>query len=496
MKTLQHTVIQKALLIFLLLCLNKLGIFVTGGEEQYLALAKQWIAPDWIPNSFTFGEPPGTRLLFQLITGPVMVAMDFVTAMFLLRMANFALIAIPIALIFERMKFNLIETFTLAQFLIMGPQCFFGGEWIFNNVEPKSFAYVFVFFGLHEIMRERLRTAAVLFAIATCFHLLVGGWLFISVSIGLLLHYSWRRLIPYAVIYTGCVLPIVIYVMSGYFGDAAVETDVNLNWVYCYHRLPNHLGIFRDFSYFLSKHAIGVFIAMLATGFVLWHRRSLSGTHARLNTIVLVILAINLCFVLVALADHVFLNNSGGLLLKSYPFRSNSIGYFLFILLLYIFLKKKLSNKKWMPQFAKTMIALFIGLTVLFTFFNVRRSFDSFRDPAFDTMAVYIKEHTDRTARITILDSDQIGMVYNSFTRKAERENFFVHKFVPYQKDKLLEWYQREQALQKLNDDVEFFSTFLKRYRTDYLLTKVARSHEKLNKVWSVEDYILYAVTE
>lgn len=483
---------NRVLLIFLILCVNKLGFYVTGGEEQYLAMAKQFFDPGWVPGSFTLTEAPGAQLLFQAIIGPFMAVLDFVQAVFLLRLINFALIAIPLGLIFDKAKFNLIETFALVQFLVIGPQSFLGGEWMIMSFEPKSVAYIFLFYSLYYLLESRYTRSVVFLAICTYFHLLVGGWFFIAVAIGILLHGQFTQRIRYLMIYVIAVIPLLAYVLYGYLHHMPASTGINLDWVYCYYRLPNHLGIFKDVQYFLSHHAFGVLATAGAFTFCLYRQRHLTGIWRKMNHLVIILLATHLVFVVIAFADHVFLDNSGGILLKTYPFRSSSIAYFMFILLLYAYLREKFSGHPSRKLIGNTLVAILIVLGILFSLSNVRRSIDSFRDPAFDEMAAYINKRTPEDAVFII--PDDIGMMETSFIRKAERDRFVIFKFVPYHKDKLLEWYTRLQERGKLRDDPAYITHLSREYGVDYLLSDKEYGIDALEVIYRNHKYSLYEV--
>ena len=64
-------------------------------------MAKQFINPEWISNSFTLTEFAGTRIAFQLIVGTLLQWVDFETMAFYGRLLNFALISIPLAMLFK-----------------------------------------------------------------------------------------------------------------------------------------------------------------------------------------------------------------------------------------------------------------------------------------------------------------------------------------------------------------------------------------------------------
>lgn len=57
------------LLILILSILNFLGFTLQGGEEQYLAFARQFMDHSWMPDSFTLNQPAGGNLIFQVIAG-------------------------------------------------------------------------------------------------------------------------------------------------------------------------------------------------------------------------------------------------------------------------------------------------------------------------------------------------------------------------------------------------------------------------------------------
>ncbi|MDX1479929.1 MAG: hypothetical protein R3301_19605, partial [Saprospiraceae bacterium] len=373
-------------------------------------------------------------------------------------------------------------------------QCFFGGEWIYESFEPKTVAYIFVFWGLYYWMSERWRQSLLCLAGATYFHLLVGGWTVIALGVHALLSRQllrrWREFGLYGIV----ILPILGYVLYGSLKNAPTDAPVNLDWVYVYYRLPNHLGIFRSIDYFLQAHAAGVMIGILAYVYAWWRHHRLAGLARRINHLILIVLTINLAFVLVAFADHLLLDNSGGLLLKIYPFRSNSLAYFLFVLLLFDQLRAFVRRHARRRLISRSVVLLFLLLTCLFAFFNIRRSFDSFRDPAFDQMARDIDRITERDAVVALMDLGPSGVMYNSFSRKANRENFSVFKFVPYQRDKLYAWYMRTLDLQMLWRDPDHSINLQDIYGVDYVLSRGQLTSSHLTLHHDNGTYFLYNI--
>lgn len=96
-----------SLTIFLVLCINFLLLPISGGENQYLSFAKQFMDPTWIPNSFSLTEFPGTRLIFQYVFGYPLQFLEFDLCTMLFRIFNFALVSVPLAKIFKHFKLKL-----------------------------------------------------------------------------------------------------------------------------------------------------------------------------------------------------------------------------------------------------------------------------------------------------------------------------------------------------------------------------------------------------
>ncbi len=203
--------------ILALLVINFLAFSLAGGEEQYLGFTAQWSDPNWIVNSFSFTEFAGTRLVFQWITAPFVSFFGIETAAYVLRFLNFAAIALPISLLFKRMNYSwLVSLVALQCFFILG-QSFFGGEWIIKTYEPKSIAYIFVFFAIYYFSIEDYIKCSIHLVLATYFHFLVGGWVLILLGIILLTRKEWIPSVKALSIYILLLSPFIIYLFQCYF---------------------------------------------------------------------------------------------------------------------------------------------------------------------------------------------------------------------------------------------------------------------------------------
>jgi hypothetical protein len=484
---------NSGLLIFLILCTNKLGFKLAGGEEQYLAMAKQFVNPNWIPNSFTLNEFAGTRIVFQWIVGFFLQFFEFEWVTFFARLLNFAWTSIPLALLFKRLNIGYAGVFIVTQLFVMSDQSFLGYEWIFRSFEPKSIAYIFLFYGLVNVLDEKYNRAALFLALSTLFHILVGGWFVLTLGLFLLFNKGWKTAFTMGGLYLLMLLPFAAYLFYGYFLNPAPVTDINLDSVYVYERLPHHLGIFKSLDYFVKDHLTGVIISVLAFGLGMWWLKKKQGKQKVLVQLMLIMLGINLFFVIVAWIDYQFMNSSGGLGLKFYPFRTNSLAMFILFILLFQSIHAFLKPQSFYVWTARIVTALVVLLGVVQWINNIKFHLKA-DDLAFDEMALYINENTEPETVFTILGVPYNSDLFSSFSRKAERENFFVHKFVAAEKFKLLEWKQRKTAYNQLRKDISYAEELKDPYALDYVLSQKAFTESSLQLVYQNSDYYLYKI--
>jgi hypothetical protein len=489
---LDHPAKWHIILVFVVIVLNKLGIDVRGGEEQYLAFAKQFTNPDWIPDSFTYTEFPGSRLVFQWIVGPVMQVMSFEAATVLFRSLSFALIAVPIGLILKRLNVTLLLSFVFIQMFVMSTQNLVGGEWIIRNFEPKAVAYAFVFFGIYALIQKRYLWIAIYLAIATYFHVLVGAWIILLIGLHLLIEKKVQDGVKMGLLYAVILAPFIWYLFTGYMVDVPAS-KYDLDNIYCYYRLPNHLGIWKTTEYFMKSNFYDMLILIGIVFSAFWWFKKLDERYRPLARIMLMAFAINLIYIGVAAMDHFAFENSGGFGLKYYPFRTNSIGMFvLFILLAGLLLKHVLARYPH-PRIKQGLFVLSLILLISQLVNNVNRSQNHMDlNPDFSKLVTYIKAETPQDACFLILQPTSHKKEYISFGRMAERENFIVPKFVSAERGKLSEWYRRERIQRALSSKPEGVVAYSKRENFTYLVTDNVRAD--LTLIHHTESYYLYAL--
>jgi hypothetical protein len=480
------------LLVFLTICVTRLGIDLSGGEEQYLGFARHFFDPDWIPGSFTITEYPGTRLLFQWIVGPLLAIVDFEIFTFFARLINFFLLSIPLTLILRHLKIGLAETFVLIQLFVMSEQNLFGGEWMIKTFEPKSIAYIFVFYGIHNLLIKQYRQVAVFFSLATFFHVLVGGWILLGILLVWAFSKKWKTAFFTGLIYGLLCLPFAVYLFYGYFMPDPDLGSVNTDWVYCYYRLSKHLGIFYYPEFFMSTHFLGIVLTLLAlVATKILKNKTKDLARIQLANLALVFFCLNILFVGIAYIDHAVLNNAGSLGLKYYPFRSNSIACFFLLLLIFLWIRDSFSTAKIFKPIVRSILAVVIVLGVIQGINNVKRSLR--QDVAFEEMTDFILKNTDNHAVFGLIGGGKTNKIYWSFMRKTERENFSETKFIPADKKKMVQWYSRNVDHIRMNNKPEVFPEVAEKHHLQYLLADRDLSGPHLTLIYSIGGYNLYS---
>ncbi|NOZ46700.1 MAG: hypothetical protein GXO79_07940 [Chlorobi bacterium] len=489
--------VNPVFIIFSILCINKLSYDAFGGEEQYLALAREFINPDWIPGSFHLTEFAGTKLFFQLLIGPLLQIIDFNVFVFFARLISFLLLSIPLSKIFKHLQLNNVLVFIIIQLFLIGHQAFVGGEWIFKGFEPKTIAYIFVFYAFYYLMKNRFTKSIIFSAIGAYFHILVGGWFFVLTMVYLLFAKSnFKELLKYGFLFILILLPFSVYLYLGIFQGRTTEINgVNLNWIYCYYRLPHHLGIFRDTDFFMNHSFYGVLISAFFLVVGVFIAPYVKNKKIKfLNTINIIILSILLFFVLVALADKLFFNCTCKLLLKYYPFRLGALSKLFIYTEVIVLLNNLLSEKKYFAYSLNFVFSAILIVTLFNGINNVKKTILSRVDIAFDEMTNFIKYNTDHRAVFIITGLNTGSYTYITFTRKAERENYAVNKFVPAGTEKLYFWYKRQQNSYKVRKNINFLFELAKTDKIDYVMSANTLKNDRLSMVYHNSKYYLYKI--
>jgi hypothetical protein len=482
--------VHPVFVLFFVILLNRLHLPLSGGEEHYLSFALQQYDPSWIPNSFTYTEFPGTRLLFQTLTGFFVHQFGFMATAIAGRLIVFVFIGFPLARLFRLFQLNNLTILIIVQGFLLTNQSFFADEWILRTFEPKAPAYVFLFWALLFFMFRQYLLMAVALAFSAWFHLLVGGWCMVGVMLVMILsRVPFKQWVSAGVLFAAMLLPLIWYLWPVLMEQVA--SGEKMNQVYVYFRLKHHLGLFDSYAYFVQKHLAGVIVAFLVLLVqpLLFKRlrNPMSRTLVLLNG---TFLALALVFVLLAWIDMQFLDKAGSMGLTYYPFRMMSVSLFLTIVLGVVFLKEHCSGfSRWVKYLAG------IALTIL-----VVRSVVNIRDLAEDLKPDHAMEALVNAAQMVSEPGDVFLLLHpgypveTSFGRLSQREPYVVFKYVPAGGAKLAEWHRRIGIVESLENDPSGIHPLALQEGIQFVFSRYPVTNSLMELCWHSSSYYLYRV--
>ncbi len=447
--------------LLVLIYANFLTFQLTGNEELYLGLAKHFMDKEWLPGSFSFNQPFGTRWPYQLCTGFLLQFLSFEPVAFIGRLLLLGLMVFPITRIAKSLKISNFSLLVATGLFIIIHQSFFAHSAIFSGFEPGLCARLFILVSIMYYLERKWMTCFFVGALAVYWHVLAGGWMMAIMGISMLFEnektYKKLKALGIGMILT---FPYLLYLASTSLFNAPVKINsVGLDWIYVYYRNPHHLGLFKNLSYFVSEHLPGVIWLIVAFVLVVLAIKNVKTSTLRSALlIVLVCFSINLFFVLVAAVDH------QGHLLKFYPFRSQTFGVFMLMLLGVGFLFKTITVKK--------LPVLYTGAFIMLLFFSgaslAKGVYKSIwqSNASYNELVDFVKENTVPSDIIAF--NNKASTVTLSFSRKTDRKRLAVFKFVPAGGELLYDWYERlmekEKAFNTLN-----FEDLKQKYGVDYV---------------------------
>ena len=473
--------------LFILFAANFLTFVPDANEEVYLQVSKQYINPQWIPNSFNLTEFAGARVLYVYLSGFLLEWTSFEMVTFTGRLFIIFWLSWSMSALLKKTTIPNTYTLFLLQIIFFSHQSLFGGENFLLGFEPKHIAYGFLFFALGKLIEQKYIQAILLITIATWFHILVGGWFFLAFLIYLFFtkEVSFKQIILSGIAYGILLSPLVWNLIREILLKApSAQGALTADWIYCYFRHPHHTAIFYSMDYFYHHHAAGVlwtvFIAIVTIAI---YPRLLSPTLLPINKLTAVISCLLLVNVVLAFFDK------EGHFVKFYPFRLASIDLWLFYLLTFSII---------VPYFARQESIQKIIIIATLMFFIVSSSLNLYkmvrfiknRHAPFYEMTDYIKTHTPVDA-IVYFDDETEDYTY-SFIRKSERDRFVMYKFVPSATDNIYIWYDRILIQDKIKMNPSYIFEAKKKYKIDYALTKDSIRAEGWAELKVILPYRLY----
>ncbi len=480
---------NSTLFIFLILCFNFLSFELNSNEEMYLALAKQFFEPQWIPNSFSLTEFPGTRLIFQVITGFFLQYFSFEQVTFAGRLLNFLLFAFALSRLKHLFQLNNVAFFFILQVIYFPHQTFFADEWIFMGFEAKTLSYFFLFYSLYFLIKSDFRKSVFFTIIATYFHILVGGWFFILTLLYAFFskELSIKTQLQNAGLYVLLCLPFGAYLAQEILVKTATEINgVNLNWIYVYFRAPHHVGLFNDLIVFFKEHLPGIFLSLAFFIICVSYGRKLADPVIRkLNRLNIIIFSMIFVSLIIGYFDKT------GFFLKYYPFRISALSMLL-IVFQFSLVVKSFIKSEFLPAIYGSILIIAIPVFVFASALNIY-IMAAPKDKFLNEMTAFVKKHTQPSEKFVFINYEK-DIDHISFFRKAERERFVVYKFVPSGGNKLYEWYSRILEKEKIEQDTDYLFEVKEQHQLDYLVSPTPISHAGLQAVFENAAYHVYQI--
>ncbi|MGL5081655.1 MAG: DUF6798 domain-containing protein [Microcoleaceae cyanobacterium] len=584
--------------IFFLICLSKLlEKNLAENEIDVLPLAKQFIDSSWIPTDWYLSQPPGYRVLFQFIFGQLIVRLGFLATSIIGRLLCYGLVAFGLVLIGRKLGLKihwLLLSTTLflflqdyrrlfdSLFLKIGvdgaqwlvaicaaiafiliifhrkfsledpkiPFAIFGlclllignnrsysvvaNEWLIGGIEAKAIAYGFVVVAIGLMLRQRYFIMAFLLGIATSFHVLVGGYAFLTIILGFIIR--WKAHFNTVHLNTFHQLGIILgsYLLGSIFAIQPVLAqlltptpagELSPSYIYVFLRLPHHLNpLVWPSRWWIN---LIIYLAILIGSILILHLNpasELASTaaveHHDAQVTLFQLTLISLIPFLIGLIIAPF--DAEGKLLQYYPFRFGDVmlplnTYLLFACTLQsVFATKTrwigsilplflvgVALNTWMPNFYRSALEL--------------RQFPSAEQGVTSggkELCFWIKGNISGDSRVVTSPGD-----LQYFTWLSERATIAKFKLFPQTKGGILEWHERLNNLsggssawasistqqgtsvftdvaQQLRQDYHQLTTaqaiaLMNQYQADYFLANSDRSLD-LPIVFQNQSYRLY----
>ncbi|MEX0712561.1 MAG: DUF6798 domain-containing protein [Pirellulales bacterium] len=231
-------------------------------EPHYLGKARHFWDPQWVPDDFFFNSAD-THLVFYVSLGWLANWLSLTAFAWTGRFCTWLLLAWS----WRRLSYALLPrpgwaVLSAAIFLTLNVCCHMAGEWVVGGFEAKGLAYVLVFLGLAEIVRDRWNAAWLLLGAASSLHVLVGGWSTIAAAICWLTlpaRPALRSMLPGLAGGLLFSLPGLAAALAINWG---VESEIvaEANTLYVYRRLRHHLVPQSFGAWMLARHLLMILL--------------------------------------------------------------------------------------------------------------------------------------------------------------------------------------------------------------------------------------------
>ena len=450
--------------IALLLFINFFTIVVLPNEEHYFALAKQFIDPTWLQNSFLLTEWPGERLFYQYIAGWLLSFLSFPATAAVGKLIIIICISYPLSVLFRKTELTNLEILFALQVFFFGNQTFFAGEFMIGTFEPKTIAYIFILFALVMFLKGNRAGTLISAVIATYFHFLVGGWFILYLNLYIIFHqFNLKKWLTFNLVYFVLVLPFIIYLINGVKDIPSEKDGILYNYLITVVRNPWHTVI--DYTQFFG---IILMISALVISYVFISKH----THdwaLQLNRLNICIMLTILAFVMISFFDKTYFFS------KFFPYRGASFSLLLFILTFAVALKNLFQKN---PEIIEKVSLIMLALLIPFVLKSLADQYYRIKqadDKKLTEIYSYIRQHTQKDDTFLFAGYNYASNVKTSFetsfSRETDRPLMVLFKFAKYDAN-IYEWYERFKACEEIKKDPHKIKEVAGKYGVDYIISK------------------------
>lgn len=359
------------LLVLAVVALAGIQAVPAENEAHYLAMARHYWQPSWCSGDLLLQSAPIHRayyVLFGWVANVVSLPMAAWTGR--------ALAWLMLAAAWQWLSRMFVPrwgwaSISMALLALGNRYGHLSGEWLIGGIEAKTLAYPCVFAGLAAWSSQRQRTALVLFAAATAWHPLVGGW---ALATWALTFAIWQRGIlleflsapgAFAAMVAGCLC--LIGLLPPILADLHTPPETRCAaWRMLVHqRIPHHLlpGAFGGQAWLGFGVVAALLIVLSRTASRSSRSDSAPQATTRILRFTLVAAALALAGLIAAVAMRPWPDAQASLL-RFYWFRQLGVIAPAAAALL---ATHRLSERRWQSRALRTVLALLLYAVVLAT---------------------------------------------------------------------------------------------------------------------------------
>ena len=209
-----------------LLLAPALGPVPSSNENVYLLdMARVW-DPTLLAKDWTWAPELYSHRVFSFLFGSLTLFFSIETVGWIGRVLCWSLLLLGLIQLGKHFQIPLWMISVSIFLWLLYQQSPVGGEWILGTFEAKCIAYIFLFFGLSELLKGRDILGSLLLGFCFTFHGVVGMWALLAVGLSvLLLRYPFSRLFKMAVCVLAASLPGLIVIWPTISGNWSLSQE-------------------------------------------------------------------------------------------------------------------------------------------------------------------------------------------------------------------------------------------------------------------------------